>query len=162
MALNVKAIFYTTVGLEPLLLKRASSENPSRVINIASVAGISTVDVTTTESGGLSAVGSGTYSYGPSKAACIHLSRIQAAKLAPQHINVNVICPGVFPSRMTAFGLREAKAALVDRQPTGRIGTPKDFAGLVLFLSGRGGAHMVGTVQEIDGGSTRTGYRSKI
>lgn len=160
MALNVKSIFYTTVGLEPLLLARASTDRPSRVINIASVAGIATGDVTTTESGGLSEVGSGTYSYGPSKAACIHLSHIQAAKLAPQHINVNVICPGVFPSRMTKFGMEKAMKSLVSRQPGGRIGTPKDFAGLVLFLSGRGGAHMVGTVQEIDGGSNRTGYRN--
>lgn len=159
MALNVKSIFYTTVGLEPLLLKRASTDHPSRVINIASMAAISTVDVTTTESGGLSAPGNGTYSYGPSKAACVHLSRIQAAKLAPKHINVNVVCPGVFPSRMTAFGLREAMDTLVRGQPSGRIGTPQDFAGLILFLSGRGGAHMVGTVQEIDGGSTRTGFR---
>lgn len=160
MALNVKAIFYTTVGLEPLLRKPATIDSPTRVINIASVAGISTVDVTTTSAGGLSAVGSGTYSYGPSKAACIHLSRLQAAKLAPLHINVNCICPGVFPSRMTAFGLKSAMDTLVQRQPGGRIGTPKDFAGLVLFLSGRGGAHMVGNVLEIDGGSTRTGFRS--
>lgn len=162
MALNVKAIFYTTVGLEPLLLKNANSENPTRVINIASVAGLSTIDVTTTESGGLSEIGSGTFSYGPSKAACIQLSRLQAAKLAPKHINVNAICPGVFPSRMTAFGLKSAMDTLVQRQPGGRIGTPKDFAGLVLFLSGRGGAHMVGTVQEIDGGSMRTGFKSRL
>ena len=160
MSLNVKSIFYTTVGLEPLLLARASTSRPSRVLNIASMAAISTYDVTTTESGGLSDIGSGTFSYGPSKAACVHLSRIQAAKLAPKHINVNVICPGVFPSRMTKFGMDTAMNALVSRQPGGRIGTPQDFAGLVLFLSGRGGAHMVGTVQEIDGGSTRTGFRT--
>lgn len=115
----------------------------------------------TTESGGLAAAGNGTFSYGPSKAACIHLSRLQAAKLAPKHIHVNVICPGVFPSRMTAFGMREAMGSLVERQPTGRIGTPEDFAGLVLFLCGRGGAHTVGTVQEIDGGSMRTGWKAE-
>lgn len=160
MALNVKSIFYTTVGLEPLLVKRATAERPARVINIASMAAISTYDVTTTESGGLSAPGHGTFSYGPSKAACVHLSRIQAAKLAPKHINVNVVCPGVFPSRMTRFGLQTAMGTLTERQPSGRIGTPQDFAGLILFLSGRGGAHMVGTVQEIDGGSTRTGFRT--
>lgn len=159
MALNVKSIFYTTVGLEPLLLKKATSDNPTRVINIASMAAVSTYDVTTTEGGGLSAVGSGTFSYGPSKAACVHLSRIQAAKLAPKHINVNVVCPGVFPSRMTRFGFETAMDSLISRQPGGRIGTPKDFAGLILFLSGRAGAHMVGTIQEIDGGSTRTGFR---
>lgn len=44
-------------------------------------------------------------------------------------------------------------------QPGGRIGKPSDFAGLILFLSSLGGAHMVGGVFEIDGGSTRTGFR---
>lgn len=161
MALNVKSIFYTTVGLEPLLAKGASQERPARVINIASMAAISTYDVTTTEAGGLAAPGNGTFSYGPSKAACVHLSRIQAAKLAPKHINVNVVCPGVFPSRMTQYGLASAMDTLTAGQPSGRIGTPQDFAGLILFLSGRGGAHMIGTVQEIDGGSTRTGFRAK-
>lgn len=61
-ALNVKSIFYMTVGLEPLLLKGATAEAPSRVINIASVAGITTVDVTTGETGGLSPPGTGTFS----------------------------------------------------------------------------------------------------
>lgn len=163
MSLNVKSIFYTTVGLEPLLTKNASADRPSRVINIASMAGIMTSDPTVKDdSGGLSQVGSGTFSYGPSKAACIHLSRMQASILAPKNVNVNVICPGVFPSRMTGFGLRDQKAldGLISRQPTGRIGKPSDFAGLILFLSGLGGAHMVGGVFEIDGGSTRTGWRS--
>jgi NAD(P)-dependent dehydrogenase (short-subunit alcohol dehydrogenase family) len=61
-ALNVKNIFYMTVGLEPLLLKGADASNPSRVINIASMAGITTVDVTTGEAGGLSKPGTGTFS----------------------------------------------------------------------------------------------------
>lgn len=64
MALNVKSIFYMTVGLEPLLLKGATPDTPSRVINIASMAGIQTVDVTTGEGGGLSPPGTGTYSCG--------------------------------------------------------------------------------------------------
>lgn len=97
MALNVKAMFYTTVGLEPLLLKGATADYPSRVINIASMAGIQTTDVTTGEDGGLAAPGLGTFSYGPSKAACIHLSKLQASKLMPLHITVNCICPGCVP-----------------------------------------------------------------
>jgi NADP-dependent 3-hydroxy acid dehydrogenase YdfG len=60
--LNVKNIFYMTVGMEPLLLKGASAENPGRVINIASMAGIATMDVTTGEGGGLSKPGHGTFS----------------------------------------------------------------------------------------------------
>lgn len=161
MALNVKAIFYTTAGLEPLLVKGATADTPSRVINIASMAGIQTTDVTVGEEGGLAAPGSGTFSYGPSKAACIHLSKMQASKLMAEHITVNCVCPGVFPSRMTAFGLEKAMDTLTAGQPSGRIGKAEDFAGLILFLSSAGAAHMTGGVFEIDGGSTLSGFRSK-
>lgn len=68
---------------------------------------------------------------------------------------------GVFPSRMTRFGFTKFMDTLVAGQPTGRIGKPSDFAGLVLFLSSYGAAHMTGGVFEIDGGSTLTGWRRK-
>lgn len=160
MALNVKSIYYMTVGLEPLLLKGVSPDAPSSVINIASMAGIVTSDVTTSDDGGLSAPGHGTFSYGPSKAACIHLSRMQSSKLAPKNVMVNCICPGVFPSRMTSFGIDKYMETLLERQPTGRVGKPSDFAGLVLFLSSSGAAHITGNVIELDGGSTRSGWRT--
>lgn len=92
-AVNVKSIFYMTVGLEPLLLAGASPDTPSRVINVASVAGLMTGDVTAGDEGGLAAPGTGTFSYGPSKAATIHLSKMQASKLAPRNIMVNCIAP---------------------------------------------------------------------
>ncbi|OCT49916.1 Rhamnolipids biosynthesis 3-oxoacyl-[acyl-carrier-protein] reductase [Cladophialophora carrionii] len=165
MALNVKSIFYMTVGLHDLLLKGTNADMPSRVINIASMAGIQTTDVTASGDGGLSAPGHGTYSCtfdsglsdatiltssldGPSKAACIHLTKIQASK-------------GVFPSRMTNFGIQKYMDTLLERQPTGRVGKPSDFAGLVLFLSSAASAHMTGNVIEIDGGSNLTGWRAK-
>jgi NAD(P)-dependent dehydrogenase (short-subunit alcohol dehydrogenase family) len=159
MALNVKALYYTTVGLHALLTKTATATTPSRVINIASTAGLATADVTVPATGGgLTAPGSGTFSYGPSKAACIHLSRMQASKLMPHHVTVNCVCPGVFPSRMTAYGMEKARDALLARQPSGRVGAPEDFGGLVLFLASRGAAHMTGNVLEIDGGSLRSGF----
>lgn len=178
-ALNVKSIFYMTVGCEELLLRGADKHNPGRVINIASMAGIQTLDVTTGEGGGLSKPGHGTYSCkfvesanvesgtncvtdGPAKAACIHLTKMTASKLAPKNIMVNVICPGVFPSRMTNFGLEKYKDALESGQPTGRVGKPSDFGGLCLFLASSGSAHMTGNAIEIDGGATLTGWRGKI
>jgi NAD(P)-dependent dehydrogenase (short-subunit alcohol dehydrogenase family) len=93
MAVNVKSIFYMTVGLQPLLQKGTNATTPSRVINIASVAGLTTTDVTSGDEGGLSAPGAGPFSYGPSKAAVIHLSKMQASKLAPLNIMVYCICP---------------------------------------------------------------------
>jgi NAD(P)-dependent dehydrogenase (short-subunit alcohol dehydrogenase family) len=95
-ALNVKSIYYTTVGLQSLLQKGTNNAMPSRVINISSVAGLSYRDVTSGEEGGLSAPGAGPFSYGPSKAATIHLSKFQASKLAPLNIMVYCICPSVY------------------------------------------------------------------
>ena len=57
MALNVKSLFYMSVGLLDLLKKDADNVNPGRIINVSSVASISPI-----AEGGLSAVGNGTYS----------------------------------------------------------------------------------------------------
>jgi NAD(P)-dependent dehydrogenase (short-subunit alcohol dehydrogenase family) len=148
-------------SLEGLLKNGTTPDMPSRVINVASVAGLITTDPTAGDEGGLAAPGSGTYSYGPSKAACIHLSKQQASKLAPDNVMVNCIAPGVFPSRMTSYGVDKYLDTLIQGQPTRRIGKPTDFAGLVLFLSSRASAHITGNVIAIDGGSMNAGGRGR-
>ena len=62
---------------------------------------------------------------------------------------------------MSNFGIQKSLPFLLTTQPTGRIGTPEDFAGLVLYLSSRGAGHVTGNVIEIDGGSLRSGWRGK-
>ncbi|KAJ3125528.1 hypothetical protein HK098_000215 [Nowakowskiella sp. JEL0407] len=148
MALNVKSIFYLTTALLPLL-KNASKGNldPSRVVNISSVSGI-----VPDAQGALSSVGNGIWSYAASKAAVNHLTRTLAFTLAGDHITVNAIAPGVFPSKMTRFGLENARDELLSVQPTGRVGLPEDIAGTLLFLVGKGGAHITGAVIPVDGG----------
>lgn len=162
MALNVKSIFYVTAGLHALLTRAATADAPSRVINVASTAGVATGDVTGGPEGdGLFPLGTGTYSYGPSKAAVIHLSKMQASKLMPEHVTVNAVCPGIFPSRMSNFDLEQVMPSLLAQQPSGRVGKADDFAGLVLFLAGRGAAHVTGNAIVIDGGSTVSGFKGK-
>lgn len=148
-ALNVKSQFYLTVALLDLLKAGKNNISPGVVINIASTAAISPH-----AEGSLSAPGSGTFSYQPSKAASLHLTRVLAASLAKQHITVNAICPGVFPSRMTAFGLENARELLEGSQPTGRVGTPEDIGGLATFFASRAGAHCTGTGIVVDGGQS--------
>ena len=92
MDVNVKGIFFLFQKLIPLLRKSASAEDPARVINIASIDGLHTSPF------------SG-YAYGTSKAAVIHLTRFMAAQHVGEHILVNGIAPGPFPTWMLSTGV---------------------------------------------------------
>lgn len=62
---------------------------------------------------------------------------------------------------MSDYGIQQNYDKLIATQPTGRIGTPEDFGGLVLFLCSRASAHITGNVIEIDGGNMRSQWRAK-
>ncbi|MBU2644096.1 SDR family oxidoreductase [bacterium] len=140
LAINVKAPFYLTQELKPLLKMNASDASPSRIINIGSVAGFGT--------GGVA------FSYGPSKAAIHQMTRDWAFQFAADRITVNCIAPGPFPSKMMAFltDNEEYRRKIEENVPLGRIGTPEDAAGLAIFLASRASAWMTGNVIPLDGG----------
>lgn len=159
MSMNVKSIFYMTTELTSLLAKDATNVDPGRVIVISSVAALTSK----AESTGLGAEGHGLWSYNASKAAAISLSNNLAVTLAPKCITVNAICPGVYPSRMTAYGLKNQSDVLSGKHPMGRIGTPEDMAGIFLFLTTRAGAHITANYILTDGGSlASTSAHSKL
>jgi NAD(P)-dependent dehydrogenase (short-subunit alcohol dehydrogenase family) len=62
---------------------------------------------------------------------------------------------------MTSYGVNKFMDTLLQGQPTGRVGQPSDFAGLILFLSSRASAHITGNAIVIDGGSLISGWRRK-
>jgi len=157
-ALNVKSIFYVTAGLTPLLTKGATNTDPGRVINISSVAGLDPQ----AEATGLAAKGNGLWSYNTSKAAVNHLTSQLAVLLGPKCVTVNAILPGVFPSKMSAFGFSgksgaAGQDALEGSHPMGRSGRPEDIAGLALFLVSRASAHVTGAKIAVDGGALLAG-----
>lgn len=139
--INVKGPFFLTKELIPLLKKKASDIDPSRIINIGSVAGFGT--------------GGNAFSYGASKAAVHQMTKNWARQFAADRVTVNCIAPGAFPSKMMAFITENeaSRAALEARIPLGRIGTPEDMVGLTTFLTSRAGAWMTGCVIPLDGGS---------
>ena len=92
--------------------------------------------------------------YVASKMGLIGLTREAARELAAYNIRVNVVCPGVIETEMTAQ-LRQNQA-MVDRWlediPLGRLGQPEDVAGLVLFLCSEDAAYLNGQAINVDGG----------
>ncbi|OSX56861.1 hypothetical protein POSPLADRAFT_1062368 [Postia placenta MAD-698-R-SB12] len=149
LALNVKSIFYLTVGLTAVLAKDATNEDPGRVINISSIAGLTPTPYdhrVSTDTHGL-------WSYNTSKAAVNHLTTQLASTLASRFITVNAILPGIFPSKMTAFGLKRAgEDSIAEENPMRRLGTSRDMAGVVLFLASSAGSYVTGAHIVVDGG----------
>ncbi|RYF17375.1 MAG: SDR family oxidoreductase [Comamonadaceae bacterium] len=137
--LNMKTPFFLTQALhEPL--KRAAKSRPAKVINIASIDGIS---VNSWE----------TYSYAASKAGLIHLTRRMALRLAQDNIVVSGIAPGPFPSDMNKEA-RDHGDAVAHRVPAGRVGNAEDMAGAAIYLASRAGDYVVGETIVVDGGVT--------
>lgn len=92
--------------------------------------------------------------YAASKAAVIGLTRSLAMELAPSHIRVNCIAPGVVATDMTAGLGEETLASLIGQTPAGRLGTPEDIAKAAAFLLREDADFITGQVLTVDGGFT--------
>ena len=137
--LNLKTPFFLTKALTPML-KKAATDHLAKVINIASIDGIS---VNPQE----------TYSYAASKAGLIQLTRRMALRLAQDRIAVSAIAPGAFASDMNKDA-RDHGDEVKGRIPAGRIGTPEDMAGAAIYLASRAGDYVMGSTLVVDGGVT--------
>ena len=87
--------------------------------------------------------------YGASKAALNRIVLAAARELAPRGILANVVNPGPIDNGWMDDAMR---AAVLARQPTGRIGTPRDVADLIAFLLSPAGAWINGQLIKSDGG----------
>jgi 2-deoxy-D-gluconate 3-dehydrogenase len=151
MDVNVKGIFFLTQKLLPLLRAAATAEDPARVINIGSIDGLKTPIFDN-------------FSYAASKAAVHQLTRVLATHLVREHILVNAIAPGPFPTWMLSAGVGfggkvegQDWESVGAKNPRGRVGTPEDMAGLAIYLSSRAGAYIVGEIITCDGGAVSCG-----
>ncbi len=137
--LNLKTPFFLTQALTPML-KKAATDHLAKVINIASIDGIS---VNPQE----------TYSYAASKAGLIQLTRRMALRLAQERIVVSAIAPGAFASDMNKDA-RDHGDEVKARIPAGRIGEPEDMAAAAIYLASRAGDYVMGSTLVVDGGVT--------
>jgi NAD(P)-dependent dehydrogenase (short-subunit alcohol dehydrogenase family) len=142
MAVNVKSVFLGCKYVIPHMLEQGGGV----IVNTASVAGM--VGLVKRAS------------YSASKGAVIALTRQVAIEYVEQGIRVNCLCPGTVDSPWVGRLLGQAddpgaaRAALVARQPMGRLGTPEEIAAAALYLASDDAAFITGTGLVIDGGLT--------
>lgn len=139
MNLNVRGYFLLArrIGKKSMIARRSG-----RIINIASIAGL----------GGnppeLQMV-----AYNTSKGAVLSLTETLACEWGAHNITVNAICPGFFPSKLTAGVLETLGAeAMAKHAPLNRLGDGEDLKGVTLLFASDAGKHITGQWLAVDGG----------
>jgi NAD(P)-dependent dehydrogenase (short-subunit alcohol dehydrogenase family) len=140
LGINLDIPFYLSRAALPHLLNSGGN-----IVNIASDWGLH---------GGRQAA-----AYCASKGGLVLLTRAMARDHAADGLRVNAVCPGDIDTPMLAADaeeqgqdLDEYLAESSEQVPSGRIGTPEEVAGLVVFLASDAASHITGTAIPVDGG----------
>jgi gluconate 5-dehydrogenase len=138
--LNVNAMFFLSqeVGRRAMIPKRYG-----KIINISSIAGLAG-----------NPPGMNTIAYNTSKGADINFTRALASEWGHHNINVNAICPGFFPSKMSNGLLGGMEKMVIAMTPLQRIGGDEDLMGTVVFLASEASRHITGQYLAVDGGAS--------
>ncbi|MES2980056.1 MAG: SDR family oxidoreductase [Pseudomonadota bacterium] len=139
MNLNVRGYFILSQAIGK---KSMIPRGKGRIINLASIAGLggNPPDMTM-------------LAYNTSKGAVINFTRALACEWGKYGINVNAICPGFFPSRMTAGTLKSlGEETLASHAPLRRLGDDEDLKGLCVLYASDAGKHITGQWMAVDGG----------
>ena len=94
----------------------------------------------------------GQTNYCAAKAGLHGLVRALARELASRSITVNAVAPGFIETDMTRALPETTRQQLLEQVPLGRLGTPEDVAGAVLFLLSDLAAYITGEVVDVNGG----------
>lgn len=139
IALNLTAMFLLTqaVGKATMIPRRTG-----RIINIASIAGLSG-----TEPAFMSTIG-----YNTTKAGVVNFTKSLACEWGKHNIHVNAIAPGVFPSKMSQEMIAQSEKYILEHTPLRRLGTDRDLKGVIVLLASDASDFMTGTVIPVDGG----------
>ncbi len=142
ISLNIDAQFFLTreVGKRAMIPRRAG-----KIVNVASIAGLF---------GNPPAWEMQTIAYNTSKGALVNMTRALAAEWGRYNINVNAICPGFFPSKMTQATLDRIDRSVLELTPLGRLGGAEDLKGAVVFFASEASRHVTGQALAVDGGCT--------
>jgi len=131
---NLNSVFFTTKSaIRPMMKQRYG-----RIVNIASVVGLMG--------------NAGQSNYSAAKAAIMGFSKTVAREYGAKGITCNVVAPGFIETDMITSLPKEYLDNIIQNIPQQRLGTPKDVANLVLFLSSDLAAYITGEVIRVDGG----------
>ena len=134
LAVNLKAAFLTTrAALKPMMKARYG-----RIVNVSSVIGLHG--------------GAGQANYAAAKAGLIGLTMSTAREVGSRGITCNAVAPGFIATDMTSGLPDEFRRDVEARAPAGRLGTPEDVAGAVVFLASPGASYITGQTLTVDGG----------
>ena len=136
LSVNVKGVWLCCVAVFPYMKERRKG----KIINLAS-------EVFFTGSHGLA-------HYVASKGGVVALTRALAAELGPYNICVNALAPG-FTATEAAAGLADLSKYDTSLTPLGRIGTPEDLLGALIFLASSESDFVTGQVILVDGGRVK-------
>jgi gluconate 5-dehydrogenase len=139
MNLNIRGYFLLSqqIGKRSMIPRKSG-----RIVNIASIAGL-----------GGNPAEMNTLAYNTSKGAVITFTQALACEWGRYGINVNAICPGFFPSRMTKGTLeRLGEDQLAAHAPLRRLGDDEDLKGTALLFASDAGKHITGQWLAVDGG----------
>ncbi len=99
--------------------------------------------------------------YAAAKAGMINLTQTLALELAPRGIRVNTVSPGPVATEAYAevLGVSDQYDALARTIPLGRMGTPDDIAGAVVYLASPAASWVTGQNLLVAGGRTERSYQ---
>jgi len=137
LGVNLKGMFFATQEASRLMVPKQRG----KIVNFASTAAF--VSSSTPET-----------AYDISKGGVRQLTISVAAELAPHHVNVNAVAPGTIMTELTlrVLDTEEKMARASAKIPAGRLGTPEDMVGPVLFLCSKEADYITGHTLVVDGG----------
>lgn len=134
LAVNLKGAYNCIrAAAKPMMKARYG-----RIINITSIIG---------QTGA-----AGQANYAASKAGLIGLTKSIAKELGSRNVTCNAVAPGFITTDMTAELSDDFRAHVEKSAPAGRLGTPEDIAGAVVFLAEASSSYITGQTLTVDGG----------
>ncbi len=135
---NVDSVFYTTRAVTRVLTRGG------RIVLVSSTAGQR---------------GEAFHAdYATSKGAVISFTKSLAIELASREVTVNSVAPGWVDTEMVSDPMSEGGRSRISASiPLGRIASPEDIAGPILFLCSALARHITGEILNVNGGSVLCG-----